>query len=80
MPYVEGLALCPICSYPVERPLRPVHGVRPHRAKCDVCIARLKFLRLNAKANEALDYCSELIAKREESERRFRRARELAEK
>jgi hypothetical protein len=65
-------ALCPICSHPVERPLRPVHGARPHRAKCNLCLARDEYKRAEIAADKARVNLLKLVAKREELERKRR--------
>jgi hypothetical protein len=77
MTLVEGFALCatPGCGNPVERPLRPVKGARPHRVKCDLCIAKAHYHRMLELAENARLNVLAIQARREASERKRRKER-----
>ena len=77
MPYVECLVLCSTrgCGNPVERPLRPVKGSRPHRVKCDLCIAKAHYHRMLELAEKARLNVLAIQARREASERKRREER-----
>jgi hypothetical protein len=66
------MTLCATCGYPIEgKRLRRLHGIRQRRARCALCVSKVR-------AQRSLDELRTEERKRMEYEERVREARKCA--